>query len=88
MLLILFNSTHDALAGEKALQKAGVKLRVMPTPRQFTKSCGLAILCPDCSREEAQSVLADAQITRCRYFNVIEEGGTRRYEEIHDGQAE
>jgi hypothetical protein len=41
--LLLFPSTHQALAAEDALRQAGIDLRVIPAPQKYTSGCGLAI---------------------------------------------
>ncbi len=41
--LLLFPSTHQALAAEECLRAAGVKIEVVPTPPEFSSGCGLAI---------------------------------------------
>ena len=41
--LLLFPSTHQALAAEDALRRAGIDLRVIPAPQEYTSGCGLAI---------------------------------------------
>jgi len=41
--IILFNSTHHAIKTEKRLKQAGVKIEMIPTPRDITISCGLSI---------------------------------------------
>lgn len=41
IFLLTFDSTHDALAAQKAL--AAVEPRVIPVPREITAGCGMAI---------------------------------------------
>ena len=42
-LLIAFDSTHAAMAAQKALERAGVAFSVIPTPRTITASCGITL---------------------------------------------
>jgi hypothetical protein len=42
-LVILFNSTHQALMGEKALKGAEIKHSVINTPREFSVDCGISL---------------------------------------------
>ncbi|MDA8211449.1 MAG: DUF3343 domain-containing protein [Clostridia bacterium] len=41
--LVVFKSTHHALAAEKALQEGGIDQVVIPTPKEISASCGLAL---------------------------------------------
>ena len=41
--LIAFKSTHHALAAEKALESGLIEQVVIPTPKQISASCGLAL---------------------------------------------
>lgn len=41
--VISFNSTHHAIKSEKILKEEGIELRMIPTPREITASCGLSI---------------------------------------------
>lgn len=37
-----FPSVHDALQFEKTLKEAGLKLQLIPVPREISSSCGIA----------------------------------------------
>ena len=41
--IFLFNSTHQALSGEKAVKEAGIKHAVINTPREFSVDCGISL---------------------------------------------
>lgn len=41
--VIVFESTHYAIAAEKLFKDSGYKFDVIPTPREITHSCGLSI---------------------------------------------
>ncbi len=47
--LITFSTTHNALRAEKVLNQEGIPILVVPTPREVSAGCGLAIrfLCED-----------------------------------------
>lgn len=42
--LITFKSTHHTIQAEGFLKDKGIDFKTIPTPREITKSCGLAIL--------------------------------------------
>ncbi len=41
--VVLVYTTSAALRAEKVLQRAGVTVKLIPTPRQFSSDCGLAL---------------------------------------------
>ena len=41
--VILFHSTAHAIRAEKVLQRAGFKIKMIPTPRQISSDCGMAL---------------------------------------------
>lgn len=53
--LAAFESTHTALQSEKLLQEHGLPFIIVPTPREISVSCGLAIKfkVEDCPEIEA-----------------------------------
>ena len=50
----LFDSTSQVMRGEKLLGQAGVRVKMIPTPRQISSDCGLALRF---DREEADRVV-------------------------------
>jgi hypothetical protein len=57
--VILFNSTHQALSGEKALKEAGIKHAVINTPREFSVDCGISLRIEPGLRKGAIKTLED-----------------------------
>jgi hypothetical protein len=41
--VVLFHTTSAALRSEKVLQRAGLPVKLIPTPRQFSSDCGIAL---------------------------------------------
>ncbi len=41
---MVFDSTNMALKAERALKDAGIPCSVIPTPREVTAECGIALL--------------------------------------------
>ena len=41
--VVLFHSTAHALRAEKVLIQAGFKIKMIPTPRQLSSDCGMAL---------------------------------------------
>jgi hypothetical protein len=41
--VILFHTTSNVMRTEKMLLKAGFKIKLVPTPREFSSDCGISI---------------------------------------------
>ncbi|KAB2954325.1 DUF3343 domain-containing protein [Heliorestis acidaminivorans] len=41
--LIIFNSTQEAIAGEKILEENKIDCLIIPTPRELSNGCGLSL---------------------------------------------
>jgi hypothetical protein len=63
--LLLFPSTHQALAAEDALRRAGIDLRVIPAPQEYTSGCGLAI------RVAARDFVAACEVLTTRAVRFV-----------------
>ena len=51
--VFLFSSIHQVIRAEKALKKAGMKVDLIPVPREISSECGVAIEMPLELKEEA-----------------------------------
>jgi hypothetical protein len=60
--VVLFHTTSAALRGEKVLQRAGLTVKLIPTPREFSSDCGMALRFPWAQAEEVQAALAAARV--------------------------
>jgi hypothetical protein len=41
--VVLFHTTSSAMRAEKVLAGEGYKVKLIPTPRQFSSDCGIAL---------------------------------------------
>jgi hypothetical protein len=41
--ILVFESTHQVLKAEKALQQAGIRHEIIPTPKDLSSDCGMSI---------------------------------------------
>jgi hypothetical protein len=41
--VVLFYSTAHAIRAEKVLDQAGFRIKLIPTPRQLSSDCGIAL---------------------------------------------
>ncbi len=61
-LIVLFNATHQALSGEKALKEAGIKHAVINTPREFSVDCGISLRVEPSLGDEVRRVLDEGGV--------------------------
>ncbi len=55
--LVAFANASTAVSGRKALEEAGLRVCVMPTPREVSVSCGLSLRLPAEQWQNARAVL-------------------------------
>jgi hypothetical protein len=55
--VILFHTTAMAMKAEKALTRAGYRVTLVPTPRQFSSDCGIAVRFTVVSKEAVIEVM-------------------------------
>ncbi len=41
--VVLFHTTSSAMRAEKTLLRGGLEIKMIPTPRQFSSDCGIAL---------------------------------------------
>ncbi len=68
--VVLLPSTSQALRGEKVLLQAGVPVKLIPTPRQFSSECGLALRFDWSKREQVEAILAASQVVFDRIVSL------------------
>jgi hypothetical protein len=60
--VILFHTTSSVMRAEKLLIKEGAAVKLIPTPRQFSTDCGIALRFDWNYRDRITSVLKDARV--------------------------
>lgn len=60
--VILFHTTAMAMKAEKALTREGFTVKLIPTPREFSSDCGIALRFPWSLAEAIKPVLQGASI--------------------------
>ena len=60
--MVLFHSTAHALRGEKVLQRAGLQIKMIPTPRQISSDCGMALRFERAEREQVAATLQENRV--------------------------
>ncbi len=41
--VVLLHNTSSVMRSEKVLRKGGIALKLIPTPREFSSDCGMAV---------------------------------------------
>lgn len=60
--VVLFHTTSAALRAEKILQRAGLTVKLIPTPREFSSDCGMALRFDWTQVEQARAALDAAHV--------------------------
>lgn len=60
--VILVHSTSHAIHGERVLKKAGVAVKLIPTPRHLSSDCGSALRIAMADRAASESALRAAGV--------------------------
>ncbi len=60
--VVLFHSTAHALRAETVLQQVGLRVKMIPTPRQLSSDCGLALRFEPADEARVMSILAENQV--------------------------
>lgn len=60
--ILLFESAHRVMKADQLLMAAGFAFDIIPTPRQFSSNCGLAVrICKDAADMQAMLVLLHSE---------------------------
>lgn len=60
--VVLFHTTSAVMRAEKLLAKKGYPIKLIPTPRQFSSDCGIALRFDWEHCEQVKSVLDESKI--------------------------
>jgi len=60
--IVLFYNTSSVMRAEKVLQKGGVAIKLIPTPREFSSDCGIAVRFDLQDKERVRVLLDQAHI--------------------------
>lgn len=80
-----FPNTHHAIAGEKALDGAGVAVRVMPRPAALGDGCGICLRVGEDDRAAAVGVLRGAGVAVEAVFLKVRREGRSEYRPVACG---
>jgi len=64
----VLEAIHYVIKGEKILKGAGLRIDVIPVPREISSDCGMALEFSCHDRDRVERLLADADITAVRIY--------------------
>jgi hypothetical protein len=60
--VVLFHTTSAVMQAEKMMIKAGLNIKLIPTPREFSSDCGLALRFDWTNGESVKSILENGKV--------------------------
>jgi hypothetical protein len=60
--VVLFHTSSAAIRAEKTLLKSGLQVKLIPTPREFSSDCGIALRFDWDQEENVRLLLKSARI--------------------------
>lgn len=60
--VVLLHNTSAVMRSEKILRKGGVAVKLIPTPREFSSDCGMAVRFAWQEVERVRALLAEAHV--------------------------
>ena len=75
--LLVFDSTHHALAAEELLEEKGYQISVVPVPPEISADCGIAIK----YKEQGAAIfdlIKETDISTAGQYQVIKQGLEKR----------
>lgn len=81
--VITFKSTHYAIKGDSIFKKEDINFRTIPTPREITHSCGLAIKFDLDDIVHVKNIVHENQLDIEGIFKVIKDSTGSRAEKLN-----
>jgi hypothetical protein len=60
--IVIFHTTSAVMQAEKKLLQAGLKIKIIPVPREFSSDCGISLRFSWDRAEQVRQILAEAHI--------------------------
>ena len=60
--VVLFHSTSHAIRAEQVLEGAGLLIKMIPTPRQLSSDCGMALQFDRAEEEKVAATLGENRV--------------------------
>ncbi len=76
--ILLFRSVHHVIKAEKLLKGKGIKVEIIPVPREISSDCGVAIELSVELKEEALNLLEGNHVSILDCYIKSKERGMER----------
>ena len=80
--ILTFDSTHHAIKAENDLIREGIQTKTIPTPRDITLSCGIAIRISPDDIEKIKGLLEEGKLTYKELHLLTIEDGKRNLDKL------
>lgn len=80
--VFLFSSIHYVMRAEKLLKGGGIKVDLIPVPREISSDCGVAIEISGESEEKALLILRENRISMTECYTKDSRGRLEKRKEI------
>lgn len=77
-----FKSTHHAIQAEGVFKENGISFKTIPTPREITVSCGLAIIFALDDMDKVKEMVSSDKLLIDSIYNYIKDGVNSKAEKI------
>ncbi len=81
--VITFKSTQYAIKADSVFSKESVNFRTIPTPREITRSCGLAIKFNLEDIEEIEDIINKNNIEVNGIYKIVRDGHINKIEKLN-----
>jgi len=68
--VVLFHSASHAIRAEKVLRQAGYEIKMIPTPRQLSSDCGMALRCDRTLEGQIAATLKESNVPLMGIFAI------------------
>jgi len=68
--VVLFYTTSSVMRAEKVLGKANVKVKLIPTPRELSSDCGIALRFDWEQAENIEAILDEAHVEIAGVYEI------------------
>lgn len=80
--LITFESTHHAMAAEEVFKVEEMDFKTIPTPREVSHSCGLALLLALEDLQRVKNIIEEKNVSIDGLFKFTKDGGKSKANKI------
>ncbi|WP_313755908.1 DUF3343 domain-containing protein [Tissierella sp.] len=77
-----YKSTHHTIQAEGVFKEKGINFRTIPTPREITVSCGLAIIFPLDDLPKVEEIIDSNEINIDSIYKYTKTGSNNKAEKL------